>query len=82
MISGDIDRVETVVHALNGEGNLTEEELSEGVGTRHRAAYRLCHEVHDAIVIVISQDGNVRLVSWRNGAVTYWDQAPTGVPEF
>ncbi len=82
VISGDTERVETVIHALDGEGNLTEEELSEGVGTRHRAAYRLCHEVHDAIVIVISQDGNVRLVTWRNGAVTYWDQAPTGVPEF
>lgn len=82
VISGDIDRVETVVHALDGEGQLTEEEPSEGVGTRHRAAYRLCHEVHDAIVIVISQDGNVRLVTWRNGAVTYWDQASTGVPEF
>ncbi len=82
VIAGDIDHVETVVHALDGEGNLREEELSEGVGTRHRAAYRLCHEVHDAIAIVISQDGNVRLVTWLNGAVTYWDHAPTGVPEF
>ena len=25
---------------------------------------------------------NVRFVKWHNGAVTYWDQAPTGVPGF
>src|SRR6266567_210693 len=82
VISGDIDKVETVTHALDTEGEFTEQELSEGVGTRHRAAYRLCHELHDAIAIVISQDGNERIVKWHNGAVTYWDQAPTGVPGF
>jgi DisA bacterial checkpoint controller nucleotide-binding len=82
VISGDIDKVETVSHALDAEGDLTEEELSEGVGTRHRAAYRLCHELHDAIAIVVSQDGNVRFVTWHNGAVTFWDQVPTGVPGF
>ncbi|HTP64578.1 MAG TPA: diadenylate cyclase [Geobacteraceae bacterium] len=82
VISGDMDSVETINHALDSEGTIVEQELSEGVGTRHRAAYRLCHELHDAIVIVISQDGNVRFVKWHNGAVTYWDQAPTGVPGF
>ncbi|HEY6838810.1 MAG TPA: DNA integrity scanning protein DisA nucleotide-binding domain protein [Geobacteraceae bacterium] len=82
VISGDVDKVERVIHAFDMEGALTEEELSEGVGTRHRAAYRLCHELHDAIAIVISQDGNVRVVKWLNDAVTYWDQASTGVPGF
>ena len=82
VISGDIDKVGTVNHALDSEGNLTEPEPSEGVGTRHRAAYRLCHELHDAIAIVISQDGNVRFVKWHNGSVTYWDQAPAGVLGF
>ncbi len=82
VISGDIDRVETLHHALDTEGTMVEQELSEGVGTRHRAAYRLCHELHDAIAVVISQDGNVRFVKWHNNAVTYWDQAPSGVPGF
>lgn len=81
VISGDIDKVETVSHALDTEGNLTEEELSEGVGTRHRAAYRLCKELPEALAVVISQDGNVRVVKWHNGSVTYWDQG-TGVPGF
>ena len=82
VISGDIDKVGTVNHSLDSEGNLTEPELSEGVGTRHRAAYLLCHELHDAIAIVISQDSNVRFVKWHNDSVTYWDQAPTGVLGF
>jgi hypothetical protein len=38
--------------------------------------------LHDAIVIVISQDENVQIVKWHNGTVTYWDQVPTGVPGF
>lgn len=82
VISGDIDKVETVARAMNTEGTLTETVPSEGVGTRHRAAYRLCNELHDAFAIVVSQDGNVRLVKWHNGAVTYWDQATTGVSGF
>jgi DNA integrity scanning protein DisA with diadenylate cyclase activity len=82
VISGDIDEVETITHALDIEGRHTEQELIEEVGTRHRAAYRLCHELHDAIVIVISQDGNARFVKWHNGAVTYWDLAPIGAPGF
>jgi hypothetical protein len=82
VFSGDIDKVETVTHAFDTEGELSEQELSEGVGTRHRAAYRLCQELHEAIAIVISQDGNVRLIKWHNGSVTYWDHASTGVPEF
>ncbi len=50
-------------------------ESPEGVGTRHRAAYRVCNTLHDAIVVVISQDGDVRFVRWKDGIVTYWDQA-------
>ena len=80
VILGDIDKVQMVARALDTEGDRIEMELSEGVGTRHRAAYRLCHELHDAFAIVISQDGNVRFVKWHNGSVTYWDQAPTGMP--
>ncbi|RII31562.1 MAG: hypothetical protein CXR30_01735 [Geobacter sp.] len=82
VISGDIDKVETVARAMNTEGTLTETVPSEGVGTRHRAAYRLCNELHDAFAIVVSQDGNVRLVKWHNGTVTYWDQTTTGVSGF
>ncbi len=80
LISGDFNTVETVNCALDVEGDIAEPESSERVGTRHRAAYRLCHELHDALVIVISQDGNVRFVKWHKGSVTYWEQASIGVP--
>ncbi|HJV66101.1 MAG TPA: hypothetical protein VJ550_10235 [Geomonas sp.] len=82
VISGDLDSVGMVAHALDTEGTQTELVLSEGVGTRHRAAYRLCQRLHGAIAIVISQDESVQIVKWHNGAVTYWDQVPTGVPGF
>lgn len=82
VVSGNIDDVVTITHALDIEGRLTKQELSEEVGTRHRAAYRLCHELRDAIVIVISQDGNAQFVKWHNDSVTYWDLGPTGVPGF
>jgi DNA integrity scanning protein DisA with diadenylate cyclase activity len=82
VISGDLDSVGNVAHALDTEGTLTEPVLSEGVGTRHRAAYRLCQKLHEAIAIVISQDESVQIVKWHNGSVTYWDQVPTGVPGF
>jgi hypothetical protein len=82
VISGDIDRVAMVARALDSEGEQTVPVLSEEVGTRHRAAYRLCYELHDAIAIVISQDGTVRLIKWHNGQVTYWDHVPSGVLGF
>jgi hypothetical protein len=82
VISGDIEEIETIVHALDVEGRLTQQALIEEEGTRHRAAYRLCHKFHDAVAIVISQDGNVWLVKWHNGSVTYWDFAQTGVPGY
>jgi hypothetical protein len=82
VISGDIDKVEVVARALDIEGEQTVPVASEEVGTRHRAAYRLCYELHDALAIVISQDGSVRIVKWHNGQVTYWDQVPTGILGF
>jgi len=77
--SGDIDETQTITQAIDIEGLHTRQESIEEVGTRHRAAYRLCREIHDAFAVVISQDGNVRLVKWHNGSVTYWDLASSSV---
>lgn len=82
VISGDIDKVEKVARALDPEGTETVPVASEDVGTRHRAAYRLCFELHDALAIVISQDGGVRIVKWHQGQVTYWDQVSSGILGF
>jgi hypothetical protein len=35
--------------------------------------------VHEALAIVVSQDGTVRFVKWHEGEVTYWDHVSTSV---
>jgi Probable sensor domain DACNV len=74
-ISGELPAVETVARAFDVEADVTIEESVEGVGTRHRSAYRLSKALSSVIAVVISQDGNVRFVKCKDGAVTYWDQA-------
>jgi Probable sensor domain DACNV len=74
-ISGSLPAVKTVARALDVEADATVEESAEGMGTRHRSAYRLCKELGDVIAVVISQDDNVRFVKCKNDTVTYWDQA-------
>lgn len=73
-ISGQLPVVKTVARALDLEGENTAEESVEGVGTRHRSAYRLCGALPGSIAIVISQDGDARFVTRKDGRVTYWDQ--------
>jgi hypothetical protein len=74
-ISGELPAVSSVHKALDLEGKRTAEEGTGGVGTRHRSAYRLAGALPDALVVVISQDGDARFVRHKDGAVTYWDQA-------
>ena len=74
VVSGRLDDVPSVAQALDVVGNARLEEATDRVGTRHRAAYRICAALHDALVLVVSQDGSVRFVRWHEGAVTYWDQ--------
>jgi hypothetical protein len=66
-----------VARALDREAAATRLESVEGVGTRHRAAYRFAHCVLDALLIVISQDGGVQFVRQRHERVTYWDHRPS-----
>ena len=74
-ISGELPAVTSVHKALDLEGKRTAEEGTGGVGTRHRSAYRLAGALPDALVVVISQDGDAHFVRRKDGAVTYWDQA-------
>ena len=80
-IGGDLADVPAVMRALDLEGDRREPESTDGVGTRHRSVYRLCAAIPDALGIVVSQDGGVRLVATKDGAVTYWDQLGTGPME-
>jgi Probable sensor domain DACNV len=75
MIKGDFDQVPTVGRAVDVEGEKRRQEVTESLGTRHRSVFYLCHQVPDAMGIVISQDGSARLIKWKDGLVTYWEQA-------
>jgi len=74
-ISGELPAVTSVRKALDLEGERTAREGIEGVGTRHRSAYRLAGALPDALVVVVSQDGGARFVRRQGEAVTCWDQA-------
>ena len=73
-ISGKLAGVETASKALDVEGTTVVEEPTEIVGTRHRSAYRLCKELPDVVIVVVSKDGDVRFVRRQGDAVAYWDQ--------
>ena len=72
-IRGNLPVTSSIRKALDVEGVRGTVESTDGVGTRHRAAYRLCAAVPDALAIVVSQDGGVRFVGTHEGQVTYWD---------
>ena len=76
VIKGAFSKEDFIARAMDSEGEEREYEHAEGVGTRHLAAYHLCKDIRDVLAIVISQDGNTRLVKWMNDFVTYWDILP------
>ncbi|MBX9685464.1 MAG: hypothetical protein K2X27_02105 [Candidatus Obscuribacterales bacterium] len=73
----DLANVSTVARALDLEGKRFKLESTRGVGTRHRSAYDMCHELRETLAIVISQDGGVRFIRWQDKQVTYWDHQAT-----
>lgn len=74
-ISGELTPVHSVRKSLDLEGESTIEEGTQGVGTRHRSAYRLAGSLPDVLLVVVSQDGDARFVRDKDGDVTCWDQA-------
>ena len=73
MIVGSLDKLTEVAIANDTEGKMVALAKIEGYGSRHRSVYHLCNTIHNAMAIVVSQDGNVQLAKWRNGIVTCWD---------
>lgn len=72
-IAGTLPEIDRVRRAQNLEATEYELEAIDGVGTRHRSAYRLCEHWREATALVVSQDGGARFIAWHNGATTYWD---------
>ena len=78
-IAGELPEVLRVARAHDLEGTEREWVRTDRVGTRHRSAYRLCQAVHDALAVVVSQDGGLRFIRWHDDGVTYWEQVATGL---
>ncbi len=78
-IIGRSNKMKTVARVLDPEGEKTQVESTQSVGTRHRSAYHLCNEMRDAVAIVVSQDGTVRVITWKDNVVAYWDQVAMSV---
>ena len=76
VILESLNKVNLVARSLDPEGDVTELEQVDAVGMRHRAVYHLCNELHDTVAMVISQDGDVDVVKWKNGIVTVWNVSP------
>lgn len=74
IVSGHLPDASRVAQAVDLEGTTRIEEWADGMGTRHRAAYRAVASIPGSLCIVISQDGGVRFVRWHEGCVTFWDQ--------
>ena len=77
-IGGSLPHVPTVMRALDLEGDNLVGEHADGVGTRHRSAYRFCAAHPDALAVVVSHDGDVRFVRKKDDSVTYWEQGALG----
>ncbi len=73
-ISGSLAEVETIRICQDAEGANSRPARTDGVGTRHRSAFRFCQKFPSALAVVISQDGNIRFASTKDGMVHCWDQ--------
>jgi hypothetical protein len=71
-IAGSLPEASAVAQALDLEGETYRLETTEDVGTRHRSVYRFCTALHDVLGIVVSQDGGVRFIRWKDPHVMYW----------
>lgn len=76
IIQGAMEMGGMVARALDPEGGRRQVERVESVGTRHRSLYYLCHKLHDALGIIVSQDAKASVVTFIDDKVTFWDVNP------
>jgi len=67
---------------LNGTSQRARVMDYEHFGTRHRSAMRYVATVPRAIALVVSQDGDVRVIANVMGRTTVWENVKLGSEEF
>jgi hypothetical protein len=76
-IVGSPSEIAHIRRGLDLEGTEFATVPIDGVGTRHRSAYRLCAQEPGAMAIVVSQDGGVQFVASHGGEPAYWEHVAT-----
>ena len=74
-VSAELPAPRQVWRAIDIEGEQRRCDLTESVGTRHRAAYRFVQHYPRGLAVVISHDGAVRFVGSIDNSVTYWEHS-------
>ncbi|MDP9037203.1 MAG: hypothetical protein M3O50_20590 [Myxococcota bacterium] len=74
-VSAELPTPVRVWRALDTEGVELEPDEIEKVGTRHRAAYRFVQDHPRGLAVVVSRDGGVSFVAYRNRQVVVWEQS-------
>ncbi len=52
---------------------------SDDLGTRRRSACRLCKALPGSVVLVVSQDAGLRVVTYLDNRVICWEQLTAGI---
>jgi hypothetical protein len=71
-IIGEWDAPERILVSSDPDCVSCEETPVSHFGTRHRSMFRLCYKHPEAIGIVVSQDGDVRVCMRNNDSITMW----------
>ena len=62
-----------VFRAENAQGTLITEVDIHSFGTRHRSMMRQCWKDPKSVGFVVSQDGDVRAITWHDGKILIWE---------
>ena len=74
-VSAELPTPTRVWRAIDTEARERRPEEIDGVGTRHRAAYRFVNDHPAGLAIVISHDGGVSFVANRQREIVFWEQS-------
>lgn len=70
-----------LVRALDEHAETVQEIAAEGFGTRHRSVMRYCCIDQESVGFVVSQDGDIRAITWLEGKLVLWENIRLEITE-